>query len=204
MTDRSSPPSGRRRSEEVRQRVLAAAHELLQEKGFRALIIEGIAERAGAGKVTLYRWWSSKAAIVLEALLQKVGSQVAYKESPHALEDLRDCMERFASLISGQSGVLLASLLAEGVLDPEVGQAFRDTWLRPRRAEASKLLRRAQEAGELTEAVDIDAIMDLFFGPIYYRLVVQHAPVTEAFAHTVWKSVSLGLAPQPRRLIAAP
>ena len=210
MSDRAAAgsvanPCGRKRSEEVRQRILTAAHELLHEKGFRALTIEGIAERAGAGKVTLYRWWSSKAAIVLEALLENVGAQVAFKETASPLDDLRDYLEEFSALISGRSGVLLASLLAEGVLDPEVGQVFRDTWLRPRRAEAAKLMQRAQDAGELTTQVDIDAIMDMFFGPIYYRLVVQHAPITREFAHTVWATVSRGLVPKRApQLLAAP
>src|SRR3984957_20867579 len=62
---------GRKRSEESRLAILAAAWDLVGEAGFGALTIEGIAARSGTGKQTVYRWWPSKADVLLEALASR-------------------------------------------------------------------------------------------------------------------------------------
>ena len=95
---------GRPRSEASRQRILAAARELLEERGLRAMTICAIAERAETSKVTVYRWWSHKAAIVLEAMLAEVSPFIPYKESGSPLESLRDQMQRFARFLNSRHG----------------------------------------------------------------------------------------------------
>src|SRR5450755_4025856 len=89
----------------------------------------------------------------------------------------------------GRSGVLLAGLAAEGVLDAEVGKAFREHWVKPRRADAKRLLRRGVEGGEILAHVDLELVLDALFGPIYYRLLVRHEPLTKAFAEGLWTNV---------------
>ena len=75
------PARGRRRSERSHEAILAATQRLLLERGYRELTIEGIAARAGVGKQTIYRWWPSKAALVLEAYL---AGQEAVEQPPPA------------------------------------------------------------------------------------------------------------------------
>lgn len=60
---------GRPRSEKTKQAILSAAYDLLLENGFGAVTIEKIAERAGVSKATIYKWWSNKAAVVMDAFL---------------------------------------------------------------------------------------------------------------------------------------
>ena len=98
MRRRSGP---RPRSEESRQRILSAARELLQERGLRVLTVSAIAERSGTSKVTLYRWWSHKAAIVLEAILAETSPDIPYRTSASPLESLRDQMRSFARFLTG-------------------------------------------------------------------------------------------------------
>ena len=187
-------PMGRPRSEESRQRILGSARELLEERGFRAMTICGIAERAGTSKVTVYRWWSHKAAIVLEAILAETSPRMPYKDSSSPLEALRDQMKSFARFLTGRHGRLLVSVMAEGVLDAEIGHAFRKHWVKPRREDATKLLARAIEAGELAADVDVEVALDALFGPLYYRFIVQHARLDVPFAQAIFESVMGGLA----------
>jgi AcrR family transcriptional regulator len=176
-----------------------AARELLEERGLRAMTIEAIAERAGTSKVTVYRWWSHKAAVVLDAMLAETSPQMPYEESTSPLESLRDQMRSFARFLTGRHGRLLVGVVAEGVLDVDVGNAYREHWVKPRRDDARKLLGRAVDAGELGEDTNIDVTLDALFGPLYYRFLVNHAPLTPAFADTVFRTVMLGVASEEVR-----
>jgi AcrR family transcriptional regulator len=191
---------GRPRSEASRQRILCAARDLLEERGLGALTIEAIAERSGTSKVTIYRWWSHKAAIVLEAILAETSPTMPYRASASPLESLRAQMRSFARFLSGRYGRLLVGVVAEGVLDEEVGAAYREHWVRPRRDDARKLLGRAILAGELDADTDIDVALDALFGPLYYRFLVKHAPLTPAFAERVFQTAMSGLATRSARV----
>jgi AcrR family transcriptional regulator len=187
-------PVGRPRSEESRQRILRAAVELLEERGFSSLTIEAIADRAGTSKVTLYRWWSHKAAIVLEAILAETSPCMPYRESASPLESLRDQMRSFARFLNGRYGRLLVGVVAEGVLDESIGLMYREHWVKPRRSDARLLLGRAIAANELPEGIDVEVALDALFGPLYYRFLVKHAPLTPAFAEATFRSVMGGVA----------
>jgi AcrR family transcriptional regulator len=196
---------GRPRCEESRARILSAACELLEERGFRAMTIEAIAERAGTSKVTLYRWWSHKAAIVLEAILAETSPLMPYRESASPLESLRDQMRSFTRFLNGRYGRLLVGVVAEGVLDEEIGRSYREHWVKPRRADASQLLQAAIEAGELPKDSDIEVILDALFGPVYYRFLVKYAPLTPAFADSIFRTVMAGVAsPAARKRLGLP
>src|SRR3984893_14897820 len=74
---------GRPRSQKVHQAILQAALELVQEVGFSNLTIEGIATQAGTSKLTIYRRWPTKAAIVMEAFLDQTSSKLPLPFSGH-------------------------------------------------------------------------------------------------------------------------
>jgi AcrR family transcriptional regulator len=195
----SSRGVGRPRCEDSRVRILVAARELLEERGLRATTMEAIAERAGASKVTIYRWWSHKAAVVLDAMLDTT-PRIESNEAVSPLLSLLAQMRSFARFLGSRRGRLLAQVVAEGVTDPEVGAAYREHWVKPRRDAARALLRRAIDAGELAPDIDIDATLDALFGPLYYRFLIQHAPLTREFAETIFRTVMSGIAlPPPQR-----
>jgi len=197
------PPAragGRPRSEASRQRILVAARELLEERGLRAMTIEAIAERSGTSKVTVYRWWSHKAAVVLDAMLAEVSPRIPFRDSTSPLEALRDQMRSFARFLNSRHGRLLKGVVAEGVLDVEVGNAYREHWVKPRRDDARKLLGRAVTAGELRPGTDLDVTLDALFGPLYYRFLIKHDALTPAYAEAIFRSVMSGIASDPAKL----
>jgi AcrR family transcriptional regulator len=187
-------PIGRPRCEATRLRILTAARELLDEVGFKSVTMEAIAERSKTSKVTVYRWWSHKAAVVLDAMLAEVSPIMPYRDSSSPLEALRDQMTSFTRFLRSKKAHLLVAVLAEGVLDEEVGHVFREHWVRPRRADAKKLLARAREAGELAEDADLDVVLDALFGPLYYRALVKHLPLDRRSSEAIFSSVMLGIA----------
>ncbi len=186
-------PPGRPRSERARRAILLAANELLEGEGFAAVTVEAIAERARVSKATVYRWWPNKAAVVMDGFLSTVSSEVPFPHTGRAREDIRVHMQRLTEAFGGKMGRTVAALIAEGQADAELAEALRSRWLTVRRAEAREILELGIERGELREGLDPEVAVDVLYGPIYYRLLVDHAPLDEAFADALADHVFAGL-----------
>jgi AcrR family transcriptional regulator len=186
-------PPGRPRSKRAHRAILQAANELLEGEGFAAVTMEAIAERAEVSKATVYRWWPNRAAVVMDGFLSTVSSQVPFPHTGHAREDIRLHMRRLTEALGGKIGRTVAALIAEGQADPELAEALRSRWLSVRRAEAKEILELGIERGELREGLDPEVAVDVLYGPIYYRMLVGHAPLDEDFADALADHIFAGL-----------
>ncbi|MEM1310816.1 MAG: TetR/AcrR family transcriptional regulator [Cyanobacteria bacterium P01_H01_bin.153] len=180
----AAPPSsmGRPRSVESEQAILAAAWRLLQQGNVRKVSIEAIAREAGVGKTTIYRWWPSRAAVIVDAFLAQTKTVLPFPETATAAEALTRQMAQLVQFFQGDGGRIVAQIIAEGQCDPGALESFRDRFLTPRREAARQVICRGMAAGEFDPALDLDLAMDMLYGPIYYRLLVQHRPLDQAFA----------------------
>ena len=192
--DPQARPPGRPRSERARRAILQAANELLDGEGFAAVTVEAIAERAGVSKATVYRWWPNRAAVVMDGFLSIVSSEVPFPHTGHAREDIRIHMRRLAEAFSGKIGRTVAALIAEGQTDPELAEALRSRWLSVRRAEAREILELGIERGQLREDLNAEVAVDVLYGPIYFRMLVGHAPLEGDFADALADHIFAGLA----------
>jgi AcrR family transcriptional regulator len=187
-----------RRSERSRRAILDATYELLDEVGYRSLTVEAIAARAKVGKQTIYRWWGSKTAVVLEVFLER--SRPAVPPDGRTLGvTLRRRAERFVeTFYRTPLGRNLGVLLGEAQSDDELREALVEQWFRPRREPIRKLLLQAQDRGEVKKDIDVDSIVDALYGPLYYRTVFAHAPVTKRFINEIVNTVLSGITcPRP-------
>ena len=181
-----SPPDERRRRERPRRAILRSASKLFHRHGLRRLTIEAIAEDAGVGKATIYRWWPSKAALVLDAIHDQVGPEIAFPDTGSAREDLR---LQIASLIeiltSTRTGKAFIALVAESQHDPALAEAIRDRLIAGRRAATREVVERGIARGELRADLDIAIAIDALYGALYYRLLVSHEPLEPDHADTL-------------------
>ncbi len=172
-----------RRRKRPHQAILAATVELLETQGYQALTIEGIAQKAGVGKQTIYRWWSSKAAIVMEAYTQKASQRIPLPDTGSVCLDLQELLERlFTTLTTSSAGKVVASLIAEAQLDSEFAQAFREGFVATRRQALRELLERGRDRGQLRADCDVELVIDTLYGAAWFRLLNQHAPLDSKFA----------------------
>jgi AcrR family transcriptional regulator len=189
---------GRPRSERAHRAILRAANELLESDGFAAVTVEAIAERAGVSKATIYRWWPNRAAVVMDGFLSLVSSEVPFAHTGRAREDIRLHMRRLAEAFGGKMGRTVAALISEGQNDPELAEALRSRWLSVRRTEAREILEMGIERGELRDDIDLEVAVDVLYGPIYYRMLVGHAPLDGDFADVLADHAFAGLAVSAR------
>jgi len=185
---------GRPRSEKARQAVIRSTLTLLKRVGFNELSIESVAAHAGVGKATIYRWWPSKAALVIDAFASAVDEELRFPSAKSVLESLRQQMRRWVVIFRSPLGRIVATVIGAGQSDPAILDAFRAHWVEPRREKARTLLRQAMKNGGIRDDVDPDMVLDLLYGPLYLRLLLQHAPLDEQFVDTVFAVISPALA----------
>ena len=173
---------GRPRDEVARVRILESALEMLEEVGFANTTADAIAERAGASKATIYRWWQNKAAVLIEALRERVAKESPFPQTGDVIEDIHRQLQNFIALLTGRHGRIFKAFIAAAQSDPDFAEAFRSVWIQPRRAEAKSVLEHHKMRGSLAEDLDLDILLDLIYGPIYFRLLAGHAPLTPEFA----------------------
>jgi AcrR family transcriptional regulator len=171
---------GRKRSEEARRAILAAALELTAEAGYAGLTIDGIAARSGSGKQTIYRWWPSKDDVLLEAGAAKADLHVPVTDEGSYEADLRAFLT--ASFALGRQRQLtdvLRALMARAQIDEEFGQRFRASFLQRRRDALGVILDRAQARGDLPAGVSAGTITDIVFGVLWYRMLATRQPLDD-------------------------
>jgi AcrR family transcriptional regulator len=174
--------------------VLATALDLVQDHGYPALTIEGLAACAGVAKTTIYRSWPSKAAVVLDAMFVNSDSRLAFPDTGSVEQDMRGQMSQLASLFADPAfSKPYLGLIAASQHDPAVADALRNRLIAPRRTVAANTLRRGVERGELRSDLDLEIAIDALYGPIYYRLLVVHQPITVEYTDTVVNEVFAGL-----------
>jgi AcrR family transcriptional regulator len=190
------PPNPSRRNPQVHDAILDAAAALLEEKGYAGVTIDAIASRAGAGRQTIYRWWSSKAAIFMEVYnraAQEMIGNAGEIDTGSLAGDVQALILGLRSLFTQTiAGKALQGMVAEVQCNPSAAQPFLQ-FMEERFAIADRIYERALARNELDATLDRDTFIDLIGGPIVYRLLIEHAPLDEAFALQVARVVISGV-----------
>jgi len=173
---------GRPRDEEVRKRILDSSAQLLEQRCFDEITVDAIAEHSGAGKATVYRWWPNKAAVLIEAFRERIARELPFPDTGDFKKDVRQQLQNFTEIIYwGKRGKVFRSFIAGAQADPEIAKAFREIWIRPRRAEARKLFERYIATGVARPDLDPDLAVEMVFSPLYYRLLTGWGEITGAY-----------------------
>ncbi len=191
-----APTRGRPRSSEADRAILAAAGELLVERGLAAMSIEEVAARAGVGKATIYRRWPSKGLLALDAFVMSFSAEQPIPDTGSLRDDLLFALRTWVRAVTtSPGGRLLAPLIGEAQQDPELHAAWRERVLEPLRARHRIMLENAVARGEIDESVDFDVVLDLFFGAAQHRLLLGHLPMSEPFIESVVDVILRGILP---------
>jgi AcrR family transcriptional regulator len=163
---------GRPRSAQAQQAILDATLTFLATEGFDAMSIEAIAAAAGVGKQTIYRWWVSKEALVIDAIksLQQTHNPVV--ETGSLREDfLVMARNAFQTLSEPDARGFVLNVLAMMTTYPHIYQAFYDQAIAPRFQQLAQMIRRAQARGEVRQDLDANEIIGLLASPFWYYLL---------------------------------
>jgi len=193
---------GRPRDARADEAILEAAAEVLAKCGPGGFTVDAVAARAGVGKATIYRRWPSRADLLL-ATANQATIEIKDPDTGSVRNDLVFVMSALAvKLRLTNVGRLLPALAAEAAVNPEMSRTLA-TFVEERRQPTRDLVVRGVERGQLPADTDVDLVMDLLGGPIFYRALVARRPVepevVEQMVDAVLRAVAAGGA---RRLAA--
>jgi AcrR family transcriptional regulator len=201
-----APRRGRPRSEHLHAAMLDAARALLAQGGLPAVTMEAIAERAGVGKPTVYRYWPNAHAVAMAAMMDSesaafatgtmkrakpaAGTKVAKvvakatkanQSSANALVSLSEQLRAIAKAFTTPIGRNVTLMIASADSQTELSKVFRNHFILARREEGRDLLKLAIKQGEVRSDIDFDVALDLIYGPLFYRLLSGHARLNAEF-----------------------
>ena len=188
---------GRRRDESKDDAILLATRELLAERGFDGMTMDAVADRAGAGKATVYRRWPSKVQLTIDAMLCAPGTPMSADDVPDTGSLRSDLLAVRFGRKRSDDAELMSGVISAVKENPDVAAAFQQQFVRSRVSLMRGLLERAQERGELRDDIDLEMVAAVAPAMIAYRKMVAGHRIDDEFVEQMIDSVILPLAVRP-------
>ena len=189
-----APRRGRPRSTDVDAAVLAATLDVAGKCGVSKMSMDDVAERAKVSKATIYRRWSSKEELVLDALRSAI-SPLGDIDTGSLRGDLDLYLSELAHRFQkGQMSDVLPHLIEVACHDANLRSSL-DDYIEYRRTPLRQMLERGRRRGELPTGVDIDVLIDAILGPFAYRRLLSHKPIDKKFVKALLMIVLPDLPP---------
>jgi AcrR family transcriptional regulator len=171
-SDSSRPCTGNQRNPLLHQAIIAAATEVLDKEGPKRFTIEAVAKLAGCGKPTIYRWWPSRHALLVEVYHEAAKQELAEPEGKNLAKDLASMLRQVWRFWRHNChGSLYRLILFEMMFEKEGARYLREDFIPRRQAFAGIALQAAKDRGEIPPVTDIKFLMDLLFGYSLYHLI---------------------------------
>ena len=192
---------GSQRSPASEEAILKAAQDILLEGGLQAFSIEAVARRAKAGKPTIYRWWPSRAALLLDVYhRQKDG--VPHPDTGDIREDLSQFLSGLLGFWRDGGGAIFRSIIAEAQSDPGALEALQ-AYALSRCRQSGAILARGQARGEVRADLDPALLIELFSSFAWHRLLTSRLDVSREEIAQIVSAVVDGVAVRKQTLSSA-
>jgi AcrR family transcriptional regulator len=189
-------PIGRPRDERADRAILRATLELIAQRGVHRFRTEDVAARARVGKGAIYRRHPSKDDLVMASVAALVDEEIVVPDTGSTRADLLVLMREAVELYRGSlPGRLMPNLVSAMAERPELARVVREGFLIRRRSALAEVLRRGVDRGDLRPDLDLELVLDVLGGPLFYRLLITGGPLDEQLAEGVTELILRGFAP---------
>jgi AcrR family transcriptional regulator len=191
---------GRPRDPAINSAILTAALDLFVANGIAGMSIEQVAKRAGVGKPTIYRRWSSKERLVADAIATHVGTDIQWptRDEIDAVppQELvrRNVAAAARTAADPQFRALVAQIYGSAVTHPLLMQTYWTHYIQPRRRIVIAMLERAQAAGTVAKDADLEVLIDMLAGGVTYRVLQPNPPTArqmKRYLESAYRQVGL-------------
>ncbi len=183
---------GRPRSKASTTSIIETAFRFLQTYPVSEISMIHIAREAKVSTATVYRWWPTKEALLLDAFLYSLKSEVVLEHSGQPLKRLKAYILDNGVLFSGENGIVIARLITAIQDNPTLRKEFLKRIYSPHDVEIRAVVKEAIERGDLPKNLNIATFLDSIFGPLVLRLLLRNEEIDSAFVASVFDNVVAG------------
>ena len=170
--------------------IVGATIELLESINYSSLTIEAVAARSNVGKTTIYRWWKHKSDLVFDAFIAKTETIYEFDLTKSTYENFVQQLLTLTSVLKSGIGRAVLTVVAE---EKEIAAKFLNDYLTPRRVETKKILQVGVDKGEIQDNCDFGIILDMLYGPIYFKFILFNRIPDQAYIESLVKQVIKGI-----------
>ncbi len=184
--------AGRPRNTAAKDMVLQVAYDIVIKDGVGRLTIERVANEAGVGKPTIYRYWANAHELAMAAFMAQPETKFRSPKGSgqqRLVTHIKSVIKTFSSRRGRQITLTMASAEQES----ELAKAFRNQVILKSRDTGRALLESALDDGTIRSKVDIETLLDMLYGPIFFRLLAGHQPLTTKLAEEIVETIFVGI-----------
>lgn len=171
---------GRPRSREASSAILDSAYALMASEGLAATTIDAIAKRSGVSKMTIYKWWPSREALLIDAFLNQARLTLPLTGPGTAGARLRRHATTYAAALRGEFGRVQLAVVAECIANTGSAGLFFTRYLQQRRAAIAAIIAEGQSDGSIGATGAPGDLYDALYGSLFYRHAFGIKPLSAA------------------------
>jgi AcrR family transcriptional regulator len=182
---------GRPRSISAEASILEAAYRLLAEGGLVAATIEAVARASKSSKMTIYKWWPSREALLIDAFLRQASLMLPLPEDGDPIEVLRHHASAFAEALNTEFGRVQLAVISECISNTGSAREFTNRYLKHRRDLAVRIIALGQATGSITATAPAADLYDRIYGTLFYQVIFGLHPMSADHARQLVDAVLL-------------
>lgn len=183
----TAPRRGRPRSIETTNAILESAYTLMATTGLAATTIDAVARHSNVSKMTIYKWWPSREALLIDAFLHHAAQMLPLPPvsagTPAARA--RRHAAAYAEALQGEFGKVQLAVISECISKTGSAELFYARYLQFRRDALVEMIATGQRDGSILAEAPAEDLYDAIYGSLFYRYVFGIAPITPAYARNL-------------------
>ncbi|MEH2471727.1 AcrR family transcriptional regulator [Nitrobacteraceae bacterium AZCC 2161] len=191
MTSVEAKPArrGRPRSAETERAILESAYYIMASEGLAAASIDAVAKDSGVSKMTIYKWWPSREALLIDAFLRQASSMLPLPDEGDSLARLKKHASAYVRALNGDFGKVQLAVISECIAGTGSAKIFSERYLAIRRDVAVKIIRAGQKDGSVIASEAAGDLYDRIYGTLFYQYVFGFRALTKEYAEKLVSSV---------------
>jgi AcrR family transcriptional regulator len=189
MTEAKPVRRGRPRSIETEDAILGSAYRMMAAEGLASTTIDAIARHSGVSKMTIYKWWPSREAVLIDAFLRQASSMLPLAESGDALTRIAKHAVAYVVALNGDFGKVQLAVISECIASTGSAKIFSERYLGMRRDMVLKIIREGQKDGSINASDAAGDLYDRIYGTLFYEYVFGFRALTADHARKLVKTV---------------
>ena len=183
--DAAATRRGRPRSAETTNAILQSAYTLMATTGLAATSIDAVARDSNVSKMTIYKWWPSREALLIDAFLNQASLMLPLPTTGTPAEQVRSHAGAYAKALQGEFGKVQLAVISECISNTGSAEIFYERYLQYRRTALIELIVAGQHDGSIGAAGTPEDLYDAIYGSLFYRYVFGIKPISPAQARNL-------------------